>query len=156
MEVNKSRMINLNSSNYHVWKGKMENLLYVKDYYLPVFAELKPEDEKIMNGLYFIKSVGLKYKDETPLSDHLNAYQGILNQLARMNIKFENKVHRLWLLGTLPDSWETFKTLVSNSAPNGAITMDLAKSSVLNEEMRRKSQGPSQSEVLVTEKKGDE
>ncbi|KAK0592104.1 hypothetical protein LWI29_013401 [Acer saccharum] len=71
-----------------------------------------------------------------------------------MNIKFEDKVHRLWLLGTLPDSWETFKMLVSNSAPNGAITMDLAKSSVLNEEMRRKSQGPSQSEVLVTEKRG--
>ncbi|KAK0597296.1 hypothetical protein LWI29_023800 [Acer saccharum] len=32
--------------------------------------------------------------------------------------------------------------------------MDLAKSGVLNEEMRRKSQGSSQSEVLVTEKRG--
>ena len=57
------------------------------------------------NKLFLIqKLIGLKYKDETPLSDHLNAYQGILNQLARMNIKFEDKVHRLWLLGTLPDS----------------------------------------------------
>ncbi|TXG57032.1 hypothetical protein EZV62_018345 [Acer yangbiense] len=203
MEVNKSRMINLNGSNYHVWKGKMEDLLYVKDYYLPVFAEQKPEDKtddewtilhrqvcgyirqwvddnvynhvseetharslwnkleqlyarKTGNNKLFLikKMLGLKYRDGTPLSDHLNAYQGILNQLAGMNIKFEDEVQGLWLLGTLPDSWETFRTSVCNSAPNGVVTMDLAKSSVLNEEMRRKSQGSSQSEVLVTEKRG--
>ena len=203
MEVNKSRMINLNGSNYHVWKGKMEDLLYVKDYYLPVFAEQKPEDktddewtllhrqvcgyirqwvddnvynhvseetharslwnklEQLYarktgnNKLFLIKKLlGLKYRDGTPLSDHLNAYQGLLNQLAGMNIKFEDEVQGLWLLGTLPDSWETFRTSVSNSAPNGVVTMDLAKSNVLNEEMRRKSQGSSQSEVLVTEKRG--
>ena len=198
-----SRMITLNGSNYHVWKGKMEDLLYVKDYYSPVFAEQKPDDktdaewtlihrqvcgyirqwvddnvynhvseetharslwnklEQLYarktgnNKLYLIKKLlGLKYRDGTPLSDHLNAYQGILNQLAGMNIKFEDEVQGLWLLGTLPDSWETFRTSVSNSAPNGVVTMDLAKSSVLNEEMRRKSQGPSQSEILVTEKRG--
>ena len=39
-----SIMITLNGSNYHVWKGKMEDLLYVKDYYLPVFASEKPSD----------------------------------------------------------------------------------------------------------------
>jgi hypothetical protein len=44
-----------------------------------------------------------------------------------------------------------------NSDPNGVINMDLAKSSVLNEEMRRKSQGSSsQSKVLVTEKRFEE
>ena len=43
MESNTSRMITLNGSNYHVWKGKMEDLLYVKDYYLPMFAFEKPE-----------------------------------------------------------------------------------------------------------------
>ena len=44
---------------------------------------------------------------------------------------------------------------LSNSASDGVINMDLAKTSVLNEEMRRKSQGSSsQSEVLVTERRG--
>ena len=38
MEINTNRMITLNGSNYHTWKGKMEDLLYVKDYHLPVFA----------------------------------------------------------------------------------------------------------------------
>ncbi|RVW11901.1 Retrovirus-related Pol polyprotein from transposon TNT 1-94 [Vitis vinifera] len=99
--------------------------------------------------------MSLKYQDGTPMTDHLNTFQGIINQLAGMNIKFEEEVQGLWLLGTLPDSWETFRTSLSNSAPDGIMNMDLVKSCVLNEEMRRKSQGSSsQSNVLVTEKRG--
>ena len=100
------------------------------------------------------KMISLKYQDGTLMTDHLNTFQGIINQLARMNIKFKEEVQGLWLLGTLPDSWETFRTSLSNLAPNGTMNMDLVKSCVLNEEMRRKSQGSSQSDVLVTEKRG--
>ena len=45
MKSNTSRMITLNGSNYHVWKGNMEDLLYVKDYYLPVLASEKLENK---------------------------------------------------------------------------------------------------------------
>ena len=45
MEINTNRMITLNGSNYHTWKGKMEDLLYVKDYHLPVFAIEKPDNK---------------------------------------------------------------------------------------------------------------
>ncbi|KAI9173560.1 hypothetical protein LWI28_003145 [Acer negundo] len=147
----------------------MEDLLYVKDYYLPVFAEQKPKDKiddewtllhRQKNGndkLFLIKKlIGLKYKDETPLSYHLNAYQGIPNQLAEMNIKFENEVHGLWLLGILPDSWETFRTSVSNSAPNSAVIMDLAKSSVLNERNEKKVTGFVTVRDLSNRKEGEE
>ncbi|KAL4299284.1 hypothetical protein AHAS_Ahas17G0085500 [Arachis hypogaea] len=46
---------------------------------------------------------------------------------------------------------------LSNSTPDSVISMDLAKSSVLNEEMRRKSQGTSttHSDVLVSESRGE-
>ncbi|GJY74724.1 transcription initiation factor TFIID subunit 4b [Tanacetum coccineum] len=45
------------------------------------------------------------------------------------------------------------QTTLSNSAPDGVITMKLAKGNILNEEMRRKSQGSSShSDVLVTER----
>ncbi|KAJ0501528.1 putative RNA-directed DNA polymerase [Helianthus annuus] len=204
MEANTSRIVNLNGSNYHVWKGKMEDLLYVKDYYMPVFNTDKPEgktdeewnilhrkvcgyirqwvDDNVLNHisgethartlwnkleelyarktgnnkLFLIKQlINLKYNDGTPVSDHLNVFRGIINQLAGMGIKFEDEVQGLWLLGTLPDSWETFRTSLSNSAANGIITMEMAKGSVLNEEMRRKSQGSSShSDVLVTESRG--
>jgi len=204
MEVNLSRMVSLNGSNYHIWKGKMEDLLYVKQFHLSVFALDKPEnksDEELTlmhrqvcgyirqwvdddvlnhidgethahtlwqkleelyaretrkNKMYLVKQLMyLRYQDGTPLTDHLNTFQGIINQLARMGIKFDDEVQSLCLLGTLSDSWETFRMSLFNLAPNGVINMDLVKSSVLNEEMRRKSQGFSlQSEVLVTEKRG--
>lgn len=38
-------MVNLNGVNYHLWKGKMEDLLYVKDYYLPMFEKQKPDNK---------------------------------------------------------------------------------------------------------------
>ena len=182
-------MIYLNGSNYQLWKTKMEDLLYVKGYYLPVFSTEKPEDktdrewelehrvvcgfirqwvdENVLNhidavnhartlwetieGLYARKAgtsklflmkklMALRYKDGIPMADHLNELQGIMNQLSIMGIKFDDEIHGLWLFGSLPDSWETFKMTLSNSAPDGKITMDLAKNGVLNEEMRRKSQ----------------
>ncbi|GJR64775.1 putative RNA-directed DNA polymerase [Tanacetum coccineum] len=182
----------------------MEDLLYVKDYYLPVFTTEKPEnktdvewtilhrqvcgyirkwvDDNVLNHiceethartlwnklkylyarktrnnkLFLIKQMmRLKYTDGSLITDHLNAFQGIINQLAGMGIKFEDEIQGLWLLGTLPDTWETFRTSLSNSAPDGVITMELAKASILNKEKRRKSQGSSsQSDVLVTERRG--
>ncbi|KAK1405319.1 hypothetical protein POM88_004924 [Heracleum sosnowskyi] len=57
------------------------------------------------NKLNLIKQLmSLKYQDSTAISDHLNAFQGIMNQLAGMGIKFEDEIQGLCLLGTLPDS----------------------------------------------------
>ncbi|GKU92547.1 hypothetical protein SLEP1_g6259 [Rubroshorea leprosula] len=39
-------MITLNSSNHQLWKGKMEDLLYVKEFHEPVFSEQKPDSMK--------------------------------------------------------------------------------------------------------------
>ncbi|KAK8561068.1 hypothetical protein V6N12_048144 [Hibiscus sabdariffa] len=79
-----------------------------------------------------------------------------MNQLLGMGVKFDDEILGLWLLATLSDSWETFRVSLINSAPLGIITLDLAKSGVLNEEVRRRSQGStSQSEVLVTENRGE-
>ncbi|MCF8701943.1 hypothetical protein L3054_11210 [Corynebacterium sp. MC-10] len=36
-------MINLDGTNFHIWKGKMEDLLVVKNMDLPIFATEKPE-----------------------------------------------------------------------------------------------------------------
>ena len=38
-------MISLNGTNYQAWKGNMEDLLYVKEYWKPEFAEAKPDDK---------------------------------------------------------------------------------------------------------------
>ena len=38
-----SKMVCLNGSNYHIWKGKMKDLLFVKKMHLPVFASNKSQ-----------------------------------------------------------------------------------------------------------------
>lgn len=205
MDVNSnpSRMVTLNGTNYSLWKERMEDLLYVKNFYQPVFLKDKPAgktdeawtlfhrqvcgyirqwvDDNVLNHIsgetgaaslwnkleelyakktgnnkmFLIKQMmALKYQDGTTMADHLNTFQGIMNQLSAMGIKFDEEVQGLLLLGSLPDTWETFRTSLSNSAPDGVMSMDLAKSSILNEEMRRRSQSPSQSEVLYTQSRG--
>ncbi|RDX86401.1 hypothetical protein CR513_32269, partial [Mucuna pruriens] len=44
------------------------------------------------------------FKEDTSLSDHLNEFQGILDQMSRMGIKFEHEILGLSLLNSLPES----------------------------------------------------
>ncbi|GKU85405.1 hypothetical protein SLEP1_g84 [Rubroshorea leprosula] len=75
-----------------------------------------------------------------------------------MGVRFDDEIQGLWLLNTLPDSWEAFRVSWTNAAPDGAMTMEYAKAGVLNEEVRRINQAASsstsQSDVLVTEDRG--
>ncbi|KAG8382350.1 hypothetical protein BUALT_Bualt05G0068200 [Buddleja alternifolia] len=53
---------------------------------------------------------------------------------------------------SLPDSWDTLVVSVSNSAPNGDLTLQVVKDCLLNEEFRRKEQAFStEQNALVTE-----
>lgn len=201
---NMGRMISLNGANYHLWKGKMEDLLFVKKFHAPVFLESMPAgkteelwilmhrqvcglirqwvDDNVLhhieneinarslwlkleelyarktgnNKMYMIKKlIELRYQEGTPMTDHLNEFQGLLNKLSDMGIVFDDEIHGLWLLGTLPDSWEVFRMSLCNSASEGTISLDLVKNSVLNEEARRQSNaGSSHLDVLVTESRG--
>ena len=77
-----------------------------------------------------------------------------MNQLAAMKITFDDELQAFLLLSSLPESWETLLVIVSNSAPDGVVTMSQVTSSLLNEETRRKSSGSSHSEALVMENWG--
>ena len=62
------------------------------------------------NKLYLLKIfVELKYKDGTPFTEHLSEFQGRCDQWSAASIKFDDDVLGLFLLITLPDSWETFR-----------------------------------------------
>ncbi|CAL1361064.1 unnamed protein product [Linum trigynum] len=91
--------------------------------------------------------VNLKYKDGHSVSEHLSDFQGLVNQLTTMKLALDDEVQALLLLSSLPDSWETLVVSVSNSAPNGKLTMDIVKDSMLNEEARRKELGIAKIEI---------
>ncbi len=46
--------------------------------------------------------------NQTSMPDYLNDFEGLIDQLAEVGIKFDDEVYGLWLLNTLPESWETF------------------------------------------------
>jgi hypothetical protein len=46
MEVNTNIIISLNGTNYKAWKSKMKDLMYVKEYWKPVFTTKMPGDMK--------------------------------------------------------------------------------------------------------------
>ena len=72
-----------------------------------------------------------------------------------MGANFDDEIQGLWLLNTLSDSWNTLRVSLLNSATGGKVTMEYAKSGVLNEEVRTKSQDTSShSDVLYTEDRG--
>ena len=77
------------------------------------------------------------------MADHVNSFQGIINQLSAMGITFEDEVRVLLLLGFLPDTWETLKVTLCNSTPNGVFTWNYVKTRVMNEETRRIADGSS-------------
>ena len=46
MEESSGAMIKLNSSNYSIWKSRMEDVLYTKDLYLPIYGDSKKSKDK--------------------------------------------------------------------------------------------------------------
>ena len=87
--------------------------------------------------------------------EHLNVFQGHINQLSAMKINFEDEVQALLLLSSMLDSWNTLVVSISNSAPDGKLTCEMVKNSMLNEESRKREKGEaSSSDAYVAESHG--
>ncbi|XP_016647234.1 PREDICTED: retrovirus-related Pol polyprotein from transposon TNT 1-94 [Prunus mume] len=99
--------------------------------------------------------VNLKYRDGRSVTEHLRDFQGLINLLTNMKMVLDDELQALVLLSSLPDSWDTLVVSLSNSAPQGVLTLDIVKDSMFNEEARRKEQGVvAESEALVSEYRG--
>ena len=99
--------------------------------------------------------VNLKYKDGSSVSEHMSEFQGIVDQLNSMKMTVDDELQALLMLSSLPKSWDTLVVSVSNSAPDGKLTMDMVKDRMLNEESRRKDEGYTpDTEALVMQKQG--
>ncbi|MCO5612668.1 hypothetical protein L7F22_066937 [Adiantum nelumboides] len=59
-------------------------------------------------------------------------------------INIDDKMKAIFLLCSLPASWDIFCTIVRNSAPNGTLVYIDFTSSLLLEKMRQKTMGSSQ------------
>ena len=59
--------------------------------------------------LFLLKQLmTFKYKEGTTIFGHINDFQGILDELSRMDVNFDDEIQGLWLHNTIPNSWELF------------------------------------------------
>ncbi|KAA8515440.1 hypothetical protein F0562_018949 [Nyssa sinensis] len=71
-----------------------------------------------------------------------------------MNMVIEDELQALLLLSSLSDSWETLVVTMSNSAPDGKLSMGQVSSSLFNEETRIKLASTNNAQALVSENRG--
>ena len=72
-----------------------------------------------------------------------------------MKINFKDEVQALLLLSSMPDSWNMLVVSISNLAPDGKLTLEMVKNSMLNEEAIKKEKGDaSSSDAYVAESHG--
>ena len=94
------------------------------------------ENKNAVNKVYvFCRIVRLRYQDNSSMAEHLNAFEGLLNQNTSLEVPLANEVLDLLLIGCIPNSWGTLLMTLGVSAPHGKqLTLDVLKSSFLNEE----------------------
>ena len=78
-------------------------------------------------------------KEGTAMSNHLNEFHTIFSQLTTQEISFSNLVKAMFLLITLPDSWDTFRTALSNFVLLEGLSSANVEGSLLTKEINRKN-----------------
>ena len=108
------------------------------------------EKQSAASQIYWLKKlVDLKMKEGTTMSNHLNEFHTIFSQLTAQDIKFPDSVKAMFLLITLPDSWDTFRTAISNSTSAEGLTSANVEGSLLTEEVNRKNNDKGKGSALV-------
>ena len=123
---------------YNLWK-KLESVF---------------EQKTTRNKIFLLKKlVNMKLKEGTLITNHMNAFQSIVNQLATMKMVMDDEMQASLLLCSLPNNWATFVVTISNSIPNGALSMEFVKGNLFNEETK-KAYGTENAQTLIIESKG--
>ncbi|KAH7439944.1 hypothetical protein KP509_04G083400 [Ceratopteris richardii] len=167
-------------NGFDLWKQRMLGILFLKDCE-GALEEVNSEDmidlawinlnKKAITYIKMVVSdeilvdlkslttafelVCMQLDESKSTAEHLSSFTGTLSQLQDSELPpFDDKLKAIFLLMTLPDSWETLVVSLSNSP---SLTFDGVRGSILNEEIRRKASGEGSGSANVargrTEKK---
>eukprot|EP00253_Pinus_taeda_P024444 PITA_24444 len=148
-----SRKIEIEKFNGHIfelWKLKMEDLFVDKDQRIVVDlgeATTKALWDKL-GTLYQSKSLvcklflqkklyNLRMKDGDSVTEHLNAFNTMVSQLASVDIKISDEDKCFSFLYSLSDSWDSLVIAIGSNET--ALQFDEIVSSLLTNEMRQKN-----------------
>ena len=85
------------------------------------------------------KLFDMHMKEGTNVTTHLNDFNIIFTQLVSQGLDFGEEVKCIFMLYSLPPSWDTFCTTISNSAPATGLVYNDVIGSLLIEEICQKS-----------------
>jgi hypothetical protein len=84
------------------------------------------------NKVHLMKKLfNLKTVEGAAVAKHLNEFNTTTNQLSSMKIEFDDEIHALIVLNSLPNSWEAIRMAVSNSAGKGCNVQNSPKQIII-------------------------
>eukprot|EP00253_Pinus_taeda_P006511 PITA_06511 len=96
------------------------------------------QSKSLVNKLFLWKKLyNLRMKDGDSVTEHLNAFNTVLSQLASVDIKISDEDKCISFLCSLSDSWDSLVIAIGSNVI--ALHFDEIVSSLLTEEMRRKN-----------------
>eukprot|EP00253_Pinus_taeda_P012540 PITA_12540 len=95
------------------------------------------QSKSLVNKLFLWKKLNLRMKDGGSVTQHLNASNTVVSQLASIDIKISDEDKCISLLCSLPNSWDSLVSATGSNAT--ALHFDEILSSLLIEEMRWKN-----------------
>ncbi|VFQ64792.1 unnamed protein product [Cuscuta campestris] len=155
-------MVSLDSTNYSIWKIRIEDYLCSKDLLDPILYKERPigVDEKAWTTLNRKAIASIRQYVSLSVLQHVanetNAFEmwkklesmyernnamgkaSLIRKLVKLQYKDgdsivvhtnEDELQALLLLSSVPDSWDTLVVSLSNSAPDGNMTMEMVKAS---------------------------
>ncbi|MCO5608136.1 hypothetical protein L7F22_062342 [Adiantum nelumboides] len=82
-------------------------------------------------------------KESASVASHINDFDSLFAQIHVQQINIDDEMKAIFLVCSLPPSWDIFCIAISNSAPNGTLVYMDVTSSLLSEEMHQKAMGSS-------------
>ncbi|MCO5555155.1 hypothetical protein L7F22_008698 [Adiantum nelumboides] len=98
------------------------------------------ESKSASNKVFLMKKLfKLQMKEDGSITAHLNEFNSLFSQLTSKGLNLDDEMKTIFLLCSLPSSWDTFCMAINNSAPGGQLVFGDVTSSMLTEEIRRQS-----------------
>ena len=94
------------------------------------------------NKVYLMKKLfNLKMAKNASIAQHLNEFNTITNQLLSVEIDFDDEIHALIILASLPNKWEAMRMAISNSTGKEKLKYNDIRDLILVEKIHRRDTG---------------
>jgi hypothetical protein len=114
------------------------------------------EKPSASNKVFLIKRLfNMKMSEGGSVTDHLNEFNMVTNQLSYVKVEFDDEVKALLILCSLPESWNDLVMVVSKSVSgSNTLKFDDVVGVILSEEMQQKITSDTSGNALNMENRG--